>query len=443
MPADLLTIEVDQQLPTETDVVIVGGGIIGIATAYELAKKGVRAIVVEKGIIADEQSSRNWGWCRKQNRDEKEIPLIKYSLMRWAEISEEIGADISFRATGVTYVSDKESDIAKWEAWNKMAKPYGMDCRMLSAQEAQQLAYGTEKAWIGGETSPSDGRAEPGIATTRLAEAARKLGVKIFQFCAARGVEVTNGQVSGVYTEKGFVKCSSVVCAGGAWSSLFLRRMGLSLPQASVYSTAFRTEEAPEFLKGNLSVPGLAIRRRLDGGYTLGLAAQGRMDVTPQGLRYAFKFLKMLQERRGNLKIGIGKTFFQGPEAFYGKWSFDEKSPFERYRKLSLEPDPTLVHRLMSVLEETFPLLKGVKVKEAWSGLIDSTPDGIPVISKVDEIRGLVVSSGYSGHGFGIGLGAGRLTADLVANDNPIVDATPFRFARLVDGSKIQRPGMM
>ncbi|MDY3330462.1 MAG: FAD-binding oxidoreductase, partial [Pelistega sp.] len=130
-------------------------------------------------------------------------------------------------------------------------------------------------------------------------------------------------------------------------------------------------------------------------------------------------------------------------EAFYGNWAYDKPSPFEKYRYLSLEADPSLVKQLIGVLEETFPLLKGIKVKEAWSGLIDSTPDGIPVISTVDQIKGLIISSGYSGHGFGLGLGAGRLTADLVNNDTPVVDADPFKFSRLIDGSKIQRPGMM
>src|SRR5690625_4331319 len=104
-------------LPHTVDVIIIGAGIAGVATAYELIQKGVSVLLLEKGCIAGEQSSRNWGWCRKQNRDEREIPLIKYSLRRWANLNKELRKDSSFRQTGITYISDNKTDIQKWEKW--------------------------------------------------------------------------------------------------------------------------------------------------------------------------------------------------------------------------------------------------------------------------------------------------------------------------------------
>jgi len=443
MASDLMYIETDTQLPKRVDVVIVGAGIIGIATAYELTRKGLQVVVLDKGRVAAEQSSRNWGWVRKQNRDEREIPLIKYSLERWGEISTEINQDISFRRTGITYVSTDPKDVARWDEWCKMAAAYDLDSQMLGAKEANQKVPGTTKAWVGGVHSPTDGRAEPSRAVPLLTQASRQLGAKVIQHCAVRFIDTQNNTVCGVYTEKGYIKTSAVVCAAGAWASLFLKPVKHSFPQASVYSTALRTEPAKEITAGNISVPGVTLRRRLDGGYTLGLSGQGRVDITPQGIRYALKFLPTLQERRSGLKVSMGKTFWQGPQAWYRNWAPDKPSPFEISRDLDLHAEPSLVETATQVLTSTFPELKGIKIVEAWAGLIDNTPDAVPIISRVDQLSGLIISSGYSGHGFGIGLGAGRLTADLVTGDDCIVDPYEFRYARFFDGSKIQRPGMM
>lgn len=443
MSSDLMLIETDTQIPSQIDVVVVGAGVIGVATAYELARKGLQVIVLEKGRVAAEQSSRNWGWVRKQNRDEREIPLIKYSLERWGEVSAEIEQDISFRRTGITYVSDSTQDVAQWEAWCKMARAYNLDSQMLNAKQANEKVPNTAKNWIGGVHSPTDGRAEPSLAVPILTQAARKIGVRVVQHCAVRGIDTQNKSVCGVYTEKGYIKTSAVVCAAGAWASLFLKPLNHSFPQASVYSTALRTEPMKEITNGNISVPGVTLRRRIDGGYTLGLAGRGRVDITPQGLRYALNFLPTFQERRSGLKISLGKTFFHGPQAWYRRWSYEKPSPFEKTRVLDLNAEPSLVDDATKVLVDTFPELSGVKIAETWAGLIDSTPDGIPIISTVDAISGLVISAGYSGHGFGIGLGAGRLTADLVANDKCIVAPHEFRYSRFFDGTKIRRPGMM
>jgi glycine/D-amino acid oxidase-like deaminating enzyme len=140
--------------------------------------------------------------------------------------------------------------------------------------------------------------------------------------------------------------------------------------------------------------------------------------------------------------MAIGRSFFEGPEAF-SRWSLADVSPFERKRILDPAPDPALVRLGLTRLAENYPALGGLQVAQAWGGLIDSTPDAIPVISAVDSLPGLYLSTGYSGHGFGIGPAAGRLAADLIAGDPPIVDPHPFRYSRLVDGTNLGGPGMM
>jgi glycine/D-amino acid oxidase-like deaminating enzyme len=194
--------------------------------------------------------------------------------------------------------------------------------------------------------------------------------------------------------------------------------------------------------EGGLSMPDVTIRRRLDGGYTVGLGGRGRLELTPQGLLHACQFWPTFKKRRAGLTIAIGRSFFEGPEAF-SRWSLDDVSPFERQRTVDPAPDPRLVRLGLTRLAENYPTLGGLQVAQAWGGLIDSTPDAIPVISAVDSLPGLYLSTGYSGHGFGIGPAAGRLAADLIAGDPPIVDPHPFRYSRLVDGTDLGEPGMM
>ncbi|MCQ9615603.1 FAD-binding oxidoreductase [Paenalcaligenes niemegkensis] len=442
MSLDVLSVPSSEKVPARADVVVIGGGIIGIATAYGLIKKGLSVVVVEKGRVAAEQSSRNWGWCRKQNRDERELPLIKASLDQWEQIQLDTGRDMGFRRTGITYVSDRPADMAAWESWNQMARGYDVDSRMLSSVEAKAMALPAEGQWLGGCTSSSDGRAEPGIAVPTLALLAQEQGLIILQNCAARGLERSAGRVSGVVTERGSIQTNAVVCAAGAWSAMFARHHGLALPQAGVYSTSMRTEVAPEVISGGLSLPGLTIRRRLDGGYTLGLAGRGRVELSPQGMKYARAFWPTYKARKEGVKIRAGKSFFRGPEAFR-QWSAQQVSPFEEVRVLNPAPDLSLVREAEETLARYVPALAGVRVIESWGGFIDNTPDAIPVIDEIQSCPGFYLSTGYSGHGFGIGLAAGQLTADLVAGDRPIVDATAFRYSRFFDGSDLGKPGMM
>ena len=432
----------DEKLPASVDVVVIGAGIAGCAAAYWLAKKGHSVALLEKGNVGGEQSSRNWGWCRQQHRDLRELPLAMKSLEIWKDLNRELGAETGFRPTGLLYVTTRPADFAQWEEWTLRAREYQMHSHVLSPAEAKAMTPGSTGDWIGGVHSPSDGRAEPSLASPALAEGARRLGATIHQNCAVRGLDIAAGKVSGVITERGVIRATAVLCAGGAWSSLFLRRHGLRLPQAGVRSTSFATTAAPEVTDGGLSMPDVTIRRRLDGGYTVGLGGRGTVDLSPQGLLYARQFLPTLKKRHQGLTFGIGRSFFDGPEAF-ARWSFDKVSPFERQRTLDPAADPKLVNQGLTKLAEHYPALKGLQVARSWGGLIDSTPDGIPVISAVDPMPGLYLSTGYTGHGFGIGPAAGRLAADLVAGDPPIVDPHPFRYSRMIDGSDLGAPGMM
>jgi glycine/D-amino acid oxidase-like deaminating enzyme len=442
MSPPLTRIESNDKLPEAADVVVIGAGMAGSSAAYALAKKGLRVALLDKGVVGGEQTSRNWGWCRQQHRDLRELPLAQKSLQMWGDLSQELGLDTGFRRTGLIYVTTRPGDLAQWEAWTLKARDYQMHSHILSAAEAKAMTPGSTVEWLGGVHSPSDGRAEPALAGPAIAEGARKKGASIHQNCAVRGLDIAAGRVAGVITEKGRIRAPAVLAAGGAWTSMFFRHHGLRLPQAGVRSTSFFTEAAPQITEGGLSMPDVTIRRRLDGGYTVGASGRGVLELSPQGLIYARQFWPTFKKRRSLLKLSIGRSFFDGPEALT-RWKLDGISPFERVRTLDPPPDQAQIRMGLARLAANYPALAGLKVAASWGGLIDSTPDGIPVISAVDPLPGLYVSTGFTGHGFGIGPAAGQLAADLIAGDPPIVEAEPYRYSRMIDGSDLGEPGMM
>ncbi len=426
----------DEGLPKTVDVVVVGGGIVGAASAYYLAKRGFSVALLEKGHVACEQSSRSWGWCRQQNRDPREMPLSLLSMQLWDSLAGEIGRDLGFRRTGLVYTTDDPAMLAGWEAWTPTAREFGVETYMLSAAQAAERIPETRRKWVGGLHSVADGKAEPALAAPVLAEGARSLGATIHQNCAARGLDITNGRVSGIYTEQGHIRADAVLCAAGAWASGFLRRHGITFPQASVRQTAVRTK--PTVNVGDvIYCPDLAMTRRLDGSYTLAISGRATLDVTPQGLRFAREFMPQFIQRLKAVQLGIGKSFLTGPESLAALFGRDA-TIFERHRILDPAPDRRLVKAIVDNVRGTFPELGGLEIDHAWGAYVDCTPDAVPVVSGIDPVRGPYLAAGCSGHGFGLGPGIGYLAAQLIANETPSVDPAHFQLTRLVDGSKIK-----
>lgn len=230
MPAPLMTIATGTDVPARADAVVIGGGIVGTSAAYYLARSGLNVVLLEKGRIGAEQSSRNWGWCRQQNRDARELPMATKSLELWDRLAAEIGEDAGFRRCGLTYLSDSGSEIEGWAKWRDFAITQGVRTFMLSPQEAAERGRATGKAWKGGVFSQDDGIADPARAAPVLALGVMKYGGAVLQECAARGVELSAGRVSGVVTEKGMIATSQVVVAGGAWASSFCHQLGIGMP---------------------------------------------------------------------------------------------------------------------------------------------------------------------------------------------------------------------
>jgi glycine/D-amino acid oxidase-like deaminating enzyme len=204
-----------------------------------------------------------------------------------------------------------------------------------------------------------------------------------------------------------------------------------------------RTAEAPGVIEGCFAGPNFALRRRLDGGYTIAVPGYGRVELAPQNLRHSVRFRTMFRSKlQKKLKIRVGSSFFHGPEAS-ATWRDDDISPFEKTRVLDPRPDTEWLQCALQNVARVFPELSGLRIAHAWAGAIDTTPDLVPVISKVNANPGLVIASGFSGHGFGLGPGAGMLVSRLVMDDAPQFNIAPFRLARFSDGTTLSSPQMM
>lgn len=425
----------DQQ-PTKADVVIIGGGIIGTSTALELGERGVSVVLCEKGIIAGEQSSRNWGWVRLSRRDPREIALMAASIHIWEGMAERTGVDVGYRQCGIVVPYHSSKFRAENEKWLEHLRGTQHRVGTIDSARVKELVPDMRLDFGGALYSPTDGRAEPQKAAPAIARAAQAKGATILTGCAVRRIETTGGAISGVLTECGRIAAPAVVVAGGAWSRLLLRDIGVILPQLKVLNSVMRTETVPDGPNVTVRGPGFSVRRRADGGYTVSTLASNVFDLTPDSFRFLRQFFPAARMQWPTLKPRLGRRFWDewrdmrrhGPE---------EISPYERVRILDPEPDVKTIDDAMARLADAFPVFREAKVAQRWAGLIDVTPDAVPVISRVANRPGLIVATGFSGHGFGLGPGAGHLTADLVTASSPIVDPTAFRFSRFSDGSKI------
>ena len=426
-PVDL--VPSDTVIPARTDVVVIGGGIIGVATASFLAEKGHAVVLCEKGRIGGEQSSRNWGWCRTMGRDIGEVPLALESLKFWRTMNERTGRETGFRQAGIMYLCETEAEIAAQEAWLNEARQYQVQSHVLRGSKLDDAMPGASAHFVGGLHTPTDGRAEPAHAAPAIAEAARALGATILTDCAVRGLDLQAGRVAGVVTEKGRIACDAVVLAGGAWSRLFAGNAGFDLPQLKVLGSVFRT--APIAGGPDLTAAGsvFALRKRLDGGYSIARRNANRAEITPDHFRLLGDFWPRLRANRHEIRLGVGRRSWEELRT-KRHWTMDEATPFEATRVLDPAPDESVLAEGRAVLAQKFPVFAGMKVVQSWGGLMDVTPDAVPAIDRVARIPGFFIATGFSGHGFGIGPGAGRLMADLVAGDAPIVDPTPYRLSR-------------
>ncbi|THJ33749.1 FAD-binding oxidoreductase [Lampropedia aestuarii] len=430
------TTRMHSQLPKQVDVAIIGGGIIGISTAWALAKAGKHVAVFEKGVLAGEQSSRNWGWIRCIGRDPAEIPLSLRANQLWRDIQQQV--DVGYRQLGLAYLGESAQDKEDLQQWLDTVQAYATPARLLEGTDIEQvLREPSTRPWTSAAYSAQDGVAEPHMATAGIAQLVRELGGEIFEHCAVRGLRLQQGQLTGVVTEHGEVACSKVVLAGGAWSRMMCRNHGVFLPQLKVHGSALRTTPLTTQLQLPINGKDFTCRPRSDGGYTVSKLAASVADVTPDSIRLLRWFFPAWMAQKQYLKIRFGRRFFT--ELFTpSRFALDTATPFERVRTLDPGPNLTSVQEALRKLQHAFPVFAKAEIAQAWGGMMDVTPDALPVISEVAAIPGFFIGTGFSGHGFGIGPAAGELLAQMVQGHRPDIDPKAFSLQRFQRGQSPQ-----
>ncbi|MEP0072534.1 MAG: FAD-binding oxidoreductase [Marinomonas sp.] len=430
MTKTLEKVHTTDQLPESTTVVIIGGGIVGVTAALTLAERNIPVVLLEKGHIAGEQSSRNLGWIRKTSRHFEDVPLAMAADKLWAEMPERIGKDVGYKQAGIMFLAKTEEQVAMHEAWLKSVDSLSLDSKMMSKQEIDETVPGGKGDWAGGIYTPSDGRAEPAIAASAIAQAAINKGAIIIQHCAVRTLSTTGGKVSGVVTEKGEIRCEQALLAGGAWSRRFLGNLGVSLPTLPLVCSVMRTQpmEGPTDIA--VGGPDFSFRKHQDGGFIV--TQRGALDapLTLDHLLIGWRYLSQLRAQRSFLRPSLGKEFLNDL-GLARRWKGHQVSPFEKVRVNDPTANPSLNLEAFTNLCNAWPAFYDAEIAEEWAGIIDVTPDSNPVIDKIKTIPGLTVATGFSGHGFGTGPAAGQLAADLVSNVEPLIDPSPYRFDRL------------
>jgi glycine/D-amino acid oxidase-like deaminating enzyme len=412
-----------------SDVVIVGGGIIGCATAYHLVRSGRSVRLLERGHIAGEQSSRAWGFVRQQGRHPAEVPLAAEAARIWEGLAGELQGDLEFTRRGIVVPAETTADEERFVEAARVAQDHGLGTRMLSSAELKQQIPELAGAWRSALYTAEDGHAEPRKVTEGYAAACDRLGVTFHTNTPAIGIETQNGAATGVLTKDGRYEADITFCASGAGAPALLRTAGLSLPIQMVRSSVAQTKQARHFTSVAMWGPYVSYRPRADGSFYIGNGYRGvgaDYDVTTESLRHLRLFLPAYRRNWRLLRLRFGHHFFS-----------EVRRQMSRSARFAAPPEP--IPNLKKVghnerrFYDLFPHLTGIGIARSWAGWIDLTPDLIPILGAVGRPDRLYIAAGFSGHGFALGPAIGKLMAEVIVDGRSSIDLRNFRASRFTE----------
>ena len=430
-------VESDDQIPEQADVVIIGGGFIGCCTALSLAERGVSVALCEKGVIAGEASGRAAGMVEYEHLAPIKMEMVARSMELWRGMGERIGRDIGYNGRGLITLYDSDSHIEGAQMWLDSVKGRpGVEARIISGSEAAQIDASLGSSWRGALYQPNGASIEARLAAPAIAEAAREKGAKILQQCAVRGIHREAGKITAVETEKGSIRTSQVVLAGGLWSPMVANQLGISLPQIMVFAEQLSIDPVSGGPEISGMTPAGYFRPEPDGGYMFGAAA-GVLPIIPTIFRNLRELMSMPTDVDQEIKPVFNWRTFRLESRAGKRCVPGELSEFEKTRIF----EPELVGRTCAKMYEGMgqhvAAFRGSRIRERYTGSLMASLDNLGVLSPVKTVPGLFLGTGML-YGLTMGPAAGEALADMITGETPSFDVTPYRYERFIDGSKFE-----
>ena len=378
-------------MKTTADVIIIGGGIVGCASAYYLKKKGVKDIIVLEGSpsIGHGASSRNGGGVRQSGRDPRELGLAMTAVQKfWPTLSEELGRDVEYTQKGNLRLGKTEAHIKKLTALKESCEAGGLKLDMISGDEVRKIAPCMSEDVIGASFCPTDGHANPLVATLAYYMKDLELGVRFFTEAFVDRLEKVHDKVRKVVLKDGTVfEAGDIILAAGYDSRRIMNSVGLDIPMQKYVDCALVTEMEPEMF--------------------------------PQ-------------------MLGTAAADFYGHQTRHGSFVFGAESGLEGYIDVADPNDmrvqhPATLGASCRAIESWIPALAEAKIVRSWKGIVDLTKDGVCVLGRPKEADGLILACGFNGHGFGTAPAVGYIMAQTVVGEKPITDIEPLRYERFYE----------
>lgn len=371
-------------MSSTADVIIIGSGIIGSATAYYLAKKGVSVTVLDAAdAIGNGGSSRNGGGVRQSGRDPRELPMVMWGIKNiWPILAEELDTNVEYTQKGNLRLGKTEAHLKTLQKLTDSAVACGLDVRMIDGDEVRAINPYLSNEVIGASWCPTDGHANPLTTTLGYYKKARELGARFITGEPVLQIKKLKGKARVAVTPDGTFEADKILVAAGYDTRALTLPLGVDIPMRKKKSECLVTEAEPPM------------------------------------------FAQML---------GTAEADFYGHQTTHGSFVFGGSTGLEPFGLTDADvPDSTSLSAPCTCrgIMKYFPALSDAKIVRTWAGWTDASADGIPVIDEADGVPGLYIACGFSGHGFGIGPAAAYSLAEVMTGGEPPVDLAPFRCTR-------------